>query len=451
MTVYPSIDATFTASNDTVCSGKTLTFTANLSGANMYNWDYGDGTFGPGVSTTSHVYINATAAPIPLTVTLTTTSSYGCMDVKTLNIVVMPVPSPQFSAAPTPQIYNAGGNAMNFTNLTPNMGSFTYNWDYGDGNTDINVNSPSHTYFGLGTYTVKMTAKSGACSAFITHTVDIIPDPPIASFALVPDGCTPLNVVFSNTTLNLLTPGTTCRWDFGDGSYSTATNPTYTYFTPGIYNVQLTVTGPGNGPNRISTYNQTIEAQLAPKAYFEVSPALVFVNDERVRCFNLSQNSNSFMWDFGDGETSNEKEPFHKYMEEGVYDITLWAYDTTTLCTDKFVLSPGVTVEPAGELRFSTVFTPDKNGPQEIDHLPTGGTELDQFFFPPIREKVINYKLQIFNRLGVLIFQSDNINKPWNGYYKGKLCPQGVYIWYVEGKYANGQPFKKIGDITLLH
>ena len=34
---------------------------------------------------------------------------------------------------------------------------------------------------------------------------------------------------------------------------------------------------------------------------------------------------------------------------------------------------------------------------------------------------------------------------------KGKLCPQGVYVWYVEGKYANDQPFKQVGDVTLLH
>jgi hypothetical protein len=51
----------------------------------------------------------------------------------------------------------------------------------------------------------------------------------------------------------------------------------------------------------------------------------------------------------------------------------------------------------------------------------------------------------------VLIFQSNDINKGWNGYYKGRLVMQGVYVWYVEGKYANGKPFKKTGDITLLH
>jgi len=72
-------------------------------------------------------------------------------------------------------------------------------------------------------------------------------------------------------------------------------------------------------------------------------------------------------------------------------------------------------------------------------------------FFPPVKEQVSEYKLQIFNRAGVLIFQSNSINEGWDGYYKGRLVMQGVYVWYVEGKYANGEPFKKAGDITLLH
>ena len=97
-------------------------------------------------------------------------------------------------------------------------------------------------------------------------------------------------------------------------------------------------------------------------------------------------------------------------------------------CTDKFILSPGVTVEPAGEIRFSTVFTPNLDGPIDRTDLPTGGTEIDQFFFPPIREKVIDYKLQIFNRLGVLIFESHDINIPWNGYYKGSFASR-EYIY----------------------
>jgi PKD repeat protein len=284
------------------------------------------------------------------------------------------------------------------------------------------------------------------CSDSITHQVIILPVAPIANFDSVPSGCTPLGISINNTSLNTEVPGTTYMWDFGDGSYSTAKNPTYTYFTDGSYVIQLTVRGPGG----VSQKSQVVNVYPAPRAYFESAPALVYVNDANVRLFNLSQGGDYFVWDFGDGDTSMVREPFHKYMEEGVYDITLWAYSNNG-CSDKFVLSPGVTVEPAGEVRFSTVFTPNKEGPIERTDLPTGGTEIDQFFFPPIREKVINYKLQVFNRLGVLIFESRNINVPWNGYYKGKLCPQGVYVWYVEGKYNNGQPFKKVGDVTLLH
>jgi gliding motility-associated-like protein len=174
------------------------------------------------------------------------------------------------------------------------------------------------------------------------------------------------------------------------------------------------------------------------------------VNDEKVRFFNLSQYADHYVWEFGDGDTSMIEDTFHKYIDEGVFDITLHAYSSTG-CIDVYTLSPGVTVQPAGVLRFSSVFTPNREGPIDLTKLPTGGTEIDQFFFPPIRETVLSYKLQIFNRWGTLIFESRDINVPWNGYYKGKLCRQGVYIWFVEGKYANGKPFTKTGDVTLLH
>ncbi len=442
-TVYPAIDATFTANTNIVCSGSSIIFTG-LSGANNYYWDYGDLAGGPGSFISSHLYVNTTGAPIVRTVILTTTSFYGCTDVYTLDITVMPVPTPQFTAAPTPQTYDPAGNTVNFTN-EPDPGTWNYTWRFGDGGTSA-LENPSHTYTGIGTYNVTLIVDNVNCRDSITHQVNILPEPPVADFDSVPSGCAPLYVVLNNTSANRTTPGTTFRWDFGDGNYSTAENPTYTYFTPGTYRIELTVTGPGG----TSVYSQVVSAFVSPQAYFTVTPSLVFVNDESVRCFNLSQFADSYMWEFGDGDTSRIKEPYHKYMEEGVYDITLWAYSNNG-CSDKYVLSPAVTVEPAGEVRFSTVFTPNKEGPIERTDLPTGGTEIDQFFFPPIREKVINYKLQIFNRLGVLIFESRNINVPWNGYYKGQLCPQGVYVWYVEGKYANGEPFKKVGDVTLLH
>jgi PKD repeat protein len=450
VTVYPAIDATFTASTAIICSGNQIVFTT-LPGASKYFWDFGDGVSGYFTNSTNHLYTNFTADPVVHTVTLTTTSFYNCTDVKTMVITVMPVPLPQFTAVPVSQIYNAAGNPVVFTNTT-NPGTWTWLWNFGDGATSTDQ-SPTHTYTGLGTYDVVLKVSNANCSDSVKHSVIVTPIPPVANFDLVPSGCSPLNIEINNTSLNANTPGTTYMWDFGDGGASTAKNPTYTYFDPGTFRIQLTVTGPGG----VSTYSQVVNSYPSPKANFQVSPTVVFVNDEKVRMFNLTQGADSYLWDFGDGDTSKVKEPYHKYMAEGVYDVTLWAYlnnvvnGVTITCSDKFVLSPAVTVEPSGVLRFSTVFTPNTQAEIDIDHLPTGGIEIDQFFFPGIREKVIKYKLQIFNRLGVLIFESSDINKPWNGYYQHKLCQQGVYVWYVEGKYANGQPFKKVGDVTLLH
>jgi hypothetical protein len=198
---------------------------------------------------------------------------------------------------------------------------------------------------------------------------------------------------------------------------------------------------------------QRVDAYASPKAYFDAAPMTVYVNDEKVRFFNQSQKvdqNDYYVWEFGDGDTSHVEQPFHKYMEQGVFDITLHAYSKNG-CMDSWTLSPGVTVQPAGVIRFATVFTPDATGEHEVNVGDINSGNMDQFFYPPIRETVLDYKLQIFNRWGTLIFESHDINIPWNGYYHHKLCRQGVYVWFVEGKYANGKPFKQVGDITLLH
>ena len=52
--------------------------------------------------------------------------------------------------------------------------------------------------------------------------------------------------------------------------------------------------------------------------------------------------------------------------------------------------------------------------------------------------------------MGILIFETNDINIGWDGYFKGQLSNSGVYIWKVRGKYRNGEPFTKMGDVTLL-
>jgi PKD repeat protein len=66
---------------------------------------------------------------------------------------------------------------------------------------------------------------------------------PVASFTANPtSGKKPLEVSFSSTSSGAVTSRS---WNFGDGSTSTASNPTHTYWRPGAYTVSLTVNGPG--------------------------------------------------------------------------------------------------------------------------------------------------------------------------------------------------------------
>jgi len=436
ITVYPEVTSDFIFSKDPICSGETVTITS-MPGSFLYYWNYGDGEEGNGAFVVSHKYYNYTTAPVTYNVTLTTTSFFGCESATTQAITVYPTPIPAFTAVPVSQ--TMPNSTVTFTNGT--SGTWTWLWRFGNGATSTQM-SPVYTYGAAGTFAVTLVASNGVCSDSIMHSVSVLPTPPVANFDSIPSGCQVHTIALNNTSLY----ATSYMWDFGDGSTSTAMNPTYSYTTPGVYRVTLTVTGPGGTDSK----SRLVNVYPSPKAYFEVSPTTVYVNDEKVRCYNLSEGAAYYVWEFGDGDTSHVADPYHKYSKEGVYDITLHAYSSNG-CYDTYVLSPAVTVMPFGTLGFATVFRPNQTGEIDLDHIPQSGDEVDQFFYPPIRETVVNYHMQIFNRWGTLIYESYDINRPWNGYYKHKLCPQGVYVWLVEGKYANGRPFKKVGDITLLH
>ena len=437
VTVYPTVAADFTLDPDTVCSGESVLFVAEAGGT-QYEWDFGDGNVVTGGNVINHQYTNTGSSQVTRTVTLTTESFFLCTDQMSKDVVVYPQPTASF--VPIPNTTSISNPTISFDNQTPGSG-WSYLWDFGDGNTSGEF-EPTHDYSAPGVYTVTLTVFNDACQDVATQTVTITQDPPVAGFDEVEGGCMPWTVHFNNTSVG----ADHYLWDFGDGGISNAENPEYTYYQAGTFTVRLTVT------NSVGTdeYAQAITIFQKPYASFFVVPTFVYVNDEEVKCLNQSLYGDYYFWEFGDGETDTVYEPFHKYMEAGIYDIKL-TVTTEDGCTDEMLLSPAVTVEPAGELRYSNAFRPNPNGPTGGDVRNLTPETYNQVFFPPIQEKVDEYHLQIFNRWGEMIFESYDINIGWDGYYRDKLAKQDVYIWKVTGKYSNGQPFAKAGDLTLLH
>ncbi len=84
---------------------------------------------------------------------------------------------------------------------------------------------------------------------------------------------------------------------------------------------------------------------------------------------------------------------------------------------------------------------------------PNGDGLNDEFKAVTNSENIESFQMLIYDRWGTLIFESNDISRGWNGTFKGKLCPQGVYVYKVEYSLSGsstGQSETKIGTVVLV-
>jgi PKD repeat protein len=433
--IYPATRADFTM-NDEGCSPLTSSFINESELGDSYLWDFGDGTL-TSVKDPSHIYFNFSDRDTTYMVSLMSSSRYGCTDIKTDSVHVYPQPVAEFIALPTHQIFPQA--TVTLTNAT-NQGPWTYLWDMGDGSSLTGETPSPYTYSQWGEFEIRLSVSSDHCTDDISHTIRIFPAPPIAKFDTIIPGCEPHTVTFTNTSLY----GDTYLWDFDDGSTSTEYEPAHTFVESGIYNVKLTVTGEGGR----DYYYRQVEVYPDPVVEFRISPLLVMLPDQSIQLYNLSENGNTYLWDFGDGTNSTEVNPSHLYTEVGIYDITLDVW-TEHGCSGRLIKPDAVTVVGKGLMVFPNAFMPDQMGPNG-GYYNLNEPEKNNIFHP-YWEGVDIYNLQIFNRWGMLIYESRDVMKGWDGYYQENLSKQGVYVWKCTGTFTNGQPYSLVGDVTLLY
>jgi len=433
--VYPATIADFSV-NDTGCSPLTSYFVNESILGESFFWDFGDGS-GMTIKDPTHMYFNFASDVINYNVTLTSTSRYGCIDSKTDTISVYLQPKAEFIALPSHQVFPAA--TVSLTNMT-NPGTWSWLWDMGDGFTSDVDNPLPHTYPTWGEYDIKLYVSSAHCSDSVSHLIRIFVGPPVAAVDSIVPGCAPLTVQFSNNSLF----GYSWLWEFDDGTSSTEFGPSHTFTEAGIYNVKLTVTGEGG---RDYAYRR-VEVYGKPLVDFSVAPELVMLPDQKIKLYNLSENGTTYLWNFGDGQTSTDLNPEYLYTATGIYDISLDVW-TEHGCTDRLVKPDAVTVIGKGFIKFPNAFEPDMSGPNQ-GYYSLSEPELNTIFHP-YWEGVEEYRLEIFNRWGALLYLSLDVMKGWDGYYQARLCQQGVYVYKCTGTFINGTPFKLVGDVTLLH
>jgi PKD repeat protein len=252
-------------------------------------------------------------------------------------------------------------------------------------------------------------------------------------------GCSPLAVNFQNLSEN----ATGTNWNFGDGGNSDELNPSYVFDEPGEFQVTLKVSGEdGLEYNR----QQTIQVYKTPKAMFEFDEDLKPAKNQPINFYNYSNGGDYYEWDFGDKQRSGLQEPIHFYKEAGNYHVRLKVW-TDHQCYDSMVVFNAFTTQEQN-IKVPNAFTPNLNG-------PTGGyydvNDYDNTVFHPVTNgELVEFQLKVFNRKGVLLFESNDISIGWDGYYSEQLVKQDVYIWKVRGKFINGKTFVESGDVTLI-
>jgi hypothetical protein len=168
-----------------------------------------------------------------------------------------------------------------------------------------------------------------------------------------------------------------------------------------------------------------------------------------VNMYNLTSGGAAYIWDFGDGTTSTDPEPAHLYTKLGNFDLKL-KVTSEYGCKDSLYHYLAVSVLGEGLLQFPNAFTPNMSGPSGGVYSGLQGNQINDIFYP-VHRGIEKYHLEIFTRWGERIFQSDDVNVGWDGYFKGALCKQDVYVWKVKATFYNGQDYIKVGDVTLLH
>ncbi|WP_114436941.1 PKD domain-containing protein [Marinilabilia salmonicolor] len=435
ITVYPVREIELTATPEEGCSPLTSQLLTQ-SGAKSYYWNFGDGSTETGSYQTAHTFVNNTQEDISYEISVTGTSSFGCPEEAATMITVHPTPSPDFTATPTEQ--QMPDRTVSVNNTT--TGQWNYLWSFGDGTTSEATSPEPHQYEASGDYEISLRAYSDFCEATTSELISILPMMPAIDYGQDESGCPPLTVSFYNNTLD----ATSYLWEFGDGQSSNEHEPKHTYRVPGTYPVRLTAYGPGG---TITAEEVTIQIYNTPTALFEPVPKVVYIPDDEVTFLNKSQGADFWEWSFGDGNSSVEFSPTHSYASTGSYDVTL-RVENSDGCTDEITIPDAVKAEQGGEIDFPNAFTPNKNGPTGGQYQ--FGERTNHVFYPFVQKGIVEYKLQIFSRWGELLFETTEINRGWDGYYRDKLAPQGVYIWRVTATMSDGKRIEKAGDVTLL-
>ena len=304
---------------------------------------------------------------------------------------------------------------------------YSYVWQPGAAAGSIN------SLLGPGTYTVQVTDANG-CVSNASATLN---SPPalIASFTVSDNVvCLPASVTFTNASIGTFT---SVLWNLSTGVSSNSSQFNVALSALGCINATLTITDV-NGCTADTTISNVVCVVPGPTASFTSNTPDINFETGEITFTNTSINEDQVLWEFGDNTQSTLDNPTHYYPAEtfASYDVTLIAIDVNGCIdsvTQTFELNDNL------KLNVPNSFTPNGDGLNDV-FLPIFNAE----------SGVKEYKFEVYNRWGQLVFETGDLTTGWDGKYKTKICQQGSYNWIIYYQDFSKNPYNVNGHVTLI-
>jgi len=373
VTVYPLPDAIITADGPlTFCEGSSVTLTS--SPALTYLWSNGQTTQSILVETSGNYFV-------------TVTDIHGCSATSAITTVTV-LPVPDAIITPNGPLTFCDGESVTLTS-SPGL---QYLWSTGATTQSIVVTT-SGVYF----VTVSNGDNCSATSASVTVVVN-----PLPLATISPEG--PVTICQGNSVTLTSSPDESYVWSTGETTQSIVVETSGQYFVTvtNVYNCSAT------------SLPTTIMVDPLPVAGFTLSEA----GSLTYSFVNTSVYATSYVWDFGDGQTSTSVDPTHVYAAGGTYTVILTATNGCGSDTATAV----ITLTQVLEFEFFNGFSPNGDG-------------YNDYWKIPALSYYTNNEVLIINRWGNEIWKGVNYNNQsvkWEGKnMNGEDMPDGTYYYII--------------------
>ena len=185
--------------------------------------------------------------------------------------------------------------------------------------------------------------------------------------------------------------------------------------------------------------------------YLGFPTQVIYENEQLVQLINESLFADGgYLWEFSEGPlpirpvySTDIADPqytfiFDSNQDTAVHFVRLTAYDADSLCPVSDSMAFLLIAD--NHLWVPTGFTPNNDS-----YNDTWQIFIDTEYGTPQ-----HVDISVFDRWGKRVFYSNNPDARWDGRYKGRAAPEGVYTWYVKAAFHTGNVVEKTGTVTLV-